>query len=82
MGMSKEGLERLAKIVSNIEDCETRQLVGGEVADLCEEETPYFDRNRFFNEACIGDDCQQEETVEEVVEEVEEVALEESEEEA
>ena len=65
MGMSQEALERLAVIVKNIEDCETRQAVGGEVANLCEEENPdEFDKDRFLA-ACIGDDCQKEEPVEE-----------------
>jgi len=58
MGMSKEVQERLANIVSDIPDCETRKLVGEEVADLCEEENPSeFDKDSFL-EACIGDDCQ------------------------
>ena len=65
MAISKEALERLSKIVSEIEDCETRQLVGGEVANVCEEENPTeFDKDSFLD-ACIGDDCQAEEPVEE-----------------
>jgi len=65
MAMSQEALERLAVIVKNIEDCETRQAVGGEFANLCEEENPdEFDKDRFLA-ACIGDDCLKEEPVEE-----------------
>jgi len=78
MAMSKEVLERLASIVSSIPDCKTRQLVGGEVANVCEEENPTeFDKDSFLD-ACIGDDC----TTEEPVEESEEIQPEETEEEA
>lgn len=60
MALSRKHFIELAKIVSNIEDCETRQKVGKEVADFCLTENPFFNKELFYEAAGVsrsGDSC-------------------------